>query len=70
MPRAIQDLIGRYSRDPAWIKVESHAQNAPQVDQVYFEVDRRSKLEVLTRLIDINDFRYGLIFCSTEGHGG
>jgi ATP-dependent RNA helicase DeaD len=66
MPRAIQELIGRYSRDPAWIRIESHAQNAPQVDQVYYEVDRRSKLEVLTRLIDLNDFRYGLIFCSTK----
>ena len=66
MPRAIKDLIGRYSRDPEWIRVESHAQNAPQVDQVYYEVDRRSKLEVITRLIDINDFRYGLIFCSTK----
>jgi ATP-dependent RNA helicase DeaD len=66
MPRVIQDLIGRYSRDPAWIRIESHAQNAPQVDQVYYEVDRRSKLEVLTRLIDLNDFRYGLIFCSTK----
>ena len=41
-------------------------QNAPQVDQVYFEVDRRSKIEVLTRLIDIHDFRYGIIFCSTK----
>ena len=66
MPKVIKDLIGRYSRDPAWIRVESHAQNAPQVDQVYYEVDRRSKLEVITRLIDINDFRYGLIFCSTK----
>jgi ATP-dependent RNA helicase DeaD len=66
MPRVIQDLIGRYTRDPAWIRIESHAQNAPQVDQVYYEVDRRSKLEVLTRLIDLNDFRYGLIFCSTK----
>ncbi len=66
MPRAIQDLIGRYSRDPAWVKIESQAHNAPQVDQVYYEVDRRSKLEVLTRLIDLNDFRYGLIFCSTK----
>ena len=66
MPRAIQDLIGRYSRDPEWIRIESHAQNAPQVDQVYFEVDRRSKIEVLTRLIDIHDFRYGIIFCSTK----
>ena len=66
MPRAIQDLIKRYAREPEWIKIESHAQNAPQVDQVYYEVDRRSKLEVLTRLIDLNDFRYGLIFCSTK----
>jgi ATP-dependent RNA helicase DeaD len=66
MPRVIQDLIGRYARDPAWIRIEAHAQNAPQVDQVYYEVERRSKLEVLTRIIDINDFRYGLIFCSTK----
>ncbi|HET7537389.1 MAG TPA: DEAD/DEAH box helicase [Candidatus Didemnitutus sp.] len=66
MPRAIQELIRRYSRDPAWVKIESHAQNAPQVDQVYYEVDRRSKLEVLTRLIDLNDFRYGIVFCSTK----
>lgn len=66
MPRAIQDLIKRYSRDPAWIKIESSAQNAPQVEQVYFEVDRRSKVEALTRLIDVHDFRYGIIFCSTK----
>jgi ATP-dependent RNA helicase DeaD len=66
IPRAIQDLISRYSKDPAWIKIESVAQNAPQVEQVYFEVDRRSKIEALTRLIDVYDFRYGIIFCSTK----
>jgi ATP-dependent RNA helicase DeaD len=66
IPRAIQDLIGRYSHDPAWIKIESVAQNAPLVEQVYFEVDRRSKIEALTRLIDVHDFRYGIIFCSTK----
>jgi ATP-dependent RNA helicase DeaD len=66
MPRAIQELIKRYSRDPAWIKIEAVAQNAPQVEQVYFEVDRRSKIEALTRLIDVHDFRYGIIFCSTK----
>jgi ATP-dependent RNA helicase DeaD len=66
MPTAIKELIRRYSRDPAWIKIESLAQNAPQVEQVYFEVDRRSKLEALTRLIDLYDFRYGIIFCSTK----
>ena len=66
IPRAIQDLITRYSKDPAWIKIDSVAQNAPQVEQIYFEVDRRSKIEALTRLIDVNDFRYGIIFCSTK----
>lgn len=66
IPRAIQDLISRYSKDPAWIKIESVAQNRPQVEQIYFEVDRRSKIEALTRLIDVNDFRYGIIFCSTK----
>ena len=66
IPPPIRALIKRYSQDPASVKIEVHAQNAPQVDQVYFEVDRRSKLEALTRLIDVNDFRYGLVFCSTK----
>ena len=66
MPRGIQELIKRYTRDPEWVKIESHAQNAPKVEQIYFEVDRRSKIEVLTRLIDLHDFRFGIIFCSTK----
>ena len=66
IPHAIQEMIKRYARDPAWIKVESIAQNAPQVDQAYYEVDRRARVEALTRLIDLYDFRYGIIFCSTK----
>ncbi|MFT3867622.1 MAG: DEAD/DEAH box helicase [Nibricoccus sp.] len=66
MPKPIQQLIHNHANNPEWIKIESLAQNAPQVDQVYYEVDRRSKIEVLTRLIDVNDFRYGIIFCSTK----
>jgi len=66
MPRAIQELIKRYTRDPEWIRIESLAQNAPQVEQIYFEVDRRSKIELLTRLIDLHDFRFGIVFCSTK----
>ena len=66
MPREIKDLITRFTLNPEWVKIEAQAQNAPQVEQIYFEVDRRSKLEALTRLIDVNDFRYGIIFCSTK----
>ncbi len=66
MPPPIRAMIKTYSHDPAMVKIESHAHNAPQVEQVYFEVERRSKLEALTRLIDVHDFRYGIVFCSTK----
>lgn len=66
MPPAIQAMINRFLAAPEWVKIASLAQNAPKVDQVYIEVDRRYKIDVLTRLIDLNDFRYGIIFCSTK----
>lgn len=66
MPPPIKQLIQRYTKDPAWVKIEAQAQNAPKVDQVYLEVDRRSKVEALTRLVDLHDFRYGIIFCATK----
>ncbi|WP_438482458.1 DEAD/DEAH box helicase [Oleiharenicola lentus] len=66
MPRVIQELIKKFTRNPEWVRIEASAQNAPQVEQIYYEVDRRSKIEVLTRLIDLHDFRFGIIFCSTK----
>ncbi len=66
MPPAIQAMINRFLPNPEWVKIAAQAQNAPKVDQVYIEVDRRFKIDVLTRLIDLHDFRYGIIFCSTK----
>jgi ATP-dependent RNA helicase DeaD len=66
MPAQIRDMIQQFAHEPEWITIQAQAMNAPKVDQSYFEVDRRSKVEVLTRLIDLHDFRYGIIFCSTK----
>ena len=38
----------------------------PTVEQSYYEVDRRFKIELLTRLIDIHDLKLGIIFCNTK----
>src|SRR5215469_11492341 len=66
MPRPIRDLIDRYARDPENVKVEQKAMTVPTVEQVYYEVDRRFKIELLTRLIDIHDLKLGIIFCNTK----
>ena len=66
MPKPIRDLIEKYSRDPQNVKIEQKAMTVPTVEQTYFEVDRRYKMELLTRLIDIHDLKLGIIFCNTK----
>jgi ATP-dependent RNA helicase DeaD len=66
MPRAIQELIKKYARNPENVRIEQKALTVPTVDQVYYEVDRRFKIELLTRLIDIHDLKLGIIFCNTK----
>ena len=66
LPQPIKMLIKNYSRDPVSVRIESATMDAPLIEQVYYEVDRRSKLEVLGRLIDLHDFKYALIFCATK----
>ncbi len=66
MPRPIRDLIDRNSREPQSVKIEQKAMTVPTVDQVYYEVDRRYKMDLLTRLIDIFDLKLGIVFCNTK----
>src|SRR5580765_1730049 len=66
MPRPIRDLIEKYARDPQNVKIEQKAMTVPTVEQVYYEVDRRFKVELLMRLIDIHDLKLGIIFCNTK----
>jgi ATP-dependent RNA helicase DeaD len=66
MPRPIQDLIQRFAKSPLSVKIEQKAMTVPTVEQHYYEVDRRFKIELLTRLIDIHDLKLGIIFCNTK----
>ena len=66
IPRPIQQLIEKYSRDPQQVRIEQKALTVPTVEQVYYEVDRRFKVDLLTRLIDIHDLKLGIIFCNTK----
>jgi ATP-dependent RNA helicase DeaD len=66
IPKPIEELIRRYTRDPQSVKIERKEVTVPTVEQVYYEVDRRFKIELLTRLIDIHDLKLGIIFCNTK----
>ncbi|EEF60263.1 DEAD/DEAH box helicase [Pedosphaera parvula] len=66
MPRPIQELIQKYARDPQSVRIEQKAMTVPTVEQFFYEVDRRFKVELLTRLIDIHDLKLGIVFCNTK----
>lgn len=66
IPKPIQQLIEKYSRDPQNVRIEQKALTVPTVEQLYYEVDRRYKVELLTRLIDLHDLKLGIVFCNTK----
>jgi ATP-dependent RNA helicase DeaD len=66
LPRPIQQLIQQFTRDPVSIRIEAEALAVPAIEQTYYEVDRRAKIEVLTRIIDLYDVKYAIVFCATK----
>src|SRR5690606_27400885 len=66
VPGPVANLIKTFTRDPAWIKMKDQEMTVPAIEQVWYEVDRRTKVEVLCRLIDMEDINYAIIFCATK----
>ncbi len=66
MPPAIQKLAERFQNNPEILKVPQKALTVNNIEQIYFEVRPHQKMEALCRLLDSQDFRKVLIFCSTK----
>lgn len=66
IPRPIQELIKTFTRAPVNVRMEAQALTVPEIEQVYYEVDRRFKLEVLCRVLDLEDVKLAIVFCATK----
>ncbi|MCK8826952.1 DEAD/DEAH box helicase [Natroniella acetigena] len=66
MPKSILNLSKKYQKNAEIIKVVRQKLTVPNIEQAYFEVKRRNKLEVLSRLIDMYNPKLSLVFCNTR----
>ncbi len=66
MSKDILDITGKYQKDPVRIKITHKILTVPSVEQYSLEVNPNNKLEVLARLIDVNDIKLSLVFCNTK----
>ena len=67
LPDPIARLAQRYMHDPQRITVQGEQMTVPAIRQVYYEVGRRDKFEVLARILDFERPTSAIIFCRTKG---
>ena len=66
MSAGVTRLIRSFGNEPKVIEIQQKARTVSTVEQSYFEVRQRSKVEVLSRILDMNPPRLGIIFCNTK----
>lgn len=66
MPDAITKLAQRHLRDPIRITVAPEQVTVPQINQVYYEIKTRDRVEGLSRILDVQDVDKAIIFCRTK----
>ena len=62
----IRPLIESFTRNPVKVSIEHKALTVPSVEQRFFECMSRSKMEVLCRVLDMENPRLAMIFANTK----
>lgn len=66
MPKPILDITKKYQQDAVTIKVVKKELTVSNIEQYYYDVKRKDKVEVLTRLLDFYNPKVSIVFCNTK----
>ncbi|WP_059105230.1 DEAD/DEAH box helicase [Shouchella shacheensis] len=66
MPPAIRKLSRKYMQNPATVTINKGEVTAPLIEQMYYKVLERNKVDSLCRIIDSDEVELGILFCRTK----
>ena len=66
MPKEILDIARKYQKDAVKVKITHKELMIPTIEQYYLEVKGKNKVEILTRIIEHNNYKLCLVFCNTK----
>lgn len=66
MSDEVLDLSKRYLINPEYVKISRKELTVPNIEQIYFDVKEKYKLEALCRLIDVYAPKLAIVFCNTK----
>ena len=66
MPKEILDITHKYQKDAVKLRITHKELTIPTIEQYYVEVKGKNKVEILTRIIEHNNYKLCLVFCNTK----
>lgn len=66
MKTSVLNLTQKFMKDAKLVKVKAQEVTVPSIEQVYYEVPERQKLDLLTRLLDIQNPELAIVFGRTK----
>ncbi len=62
MAKDILELTKKFQKSPNTVDVTNSLMDTPDIEQLYFEVSEKDKVELLTRLLDLHNVNWHLFF--------
>lgn len=66
MAKPIMDLTRKYQKNPEIIKVAKKELTVDLIEQVYYEVKNSLKMDLMARLMTVNNYALSVVFCNTK----
>ncbi|WP_026135421.1 DEAD/DEAH box helicase [Nafulsella turpanensis] len=66
MPKPILELTKKYQQDPVLVKMEMKELTVERIEQIYYEVRRSDKFDLLQVVIELHQLNMMLVFCNTK----
>jgi len=66
MQEPILRITRRHMRSPITISIDRQEQTPPAIEQGYFEIRERDRVDALTRIVDHEGISRGIVFCRTK----
>lgn len=68
MAKDIMELTKKFQKSPNLVDVTDNLLNTPDIEQQYFEVVEKDKIELVTRLLHLHNVNLALVFCNTKSN--
>ncbi len=62
----IEKIANQFLINPTSIKISKNRLTVDLIEQRYIDVKEKDKIEVISRMLDINDYKLVMIFCNTK----